>query len=194
MSRYHDRRSEFWRRTFEKALPWEAYVASGTATQGKDWRQARERIALTDEQRERLGTWKRTMHLLCLSGIWCGDCVRQGPMLQAIAEACPALELRFVDNREHPDVQEELRLNGGTRVPVLVTLSEDFFEVGRFGDRTLSFYRRRTAAREGAACAVGYVPPEEEALSTELTEWVDVVERHQLMLILAPMLQKRYRD
>lgn len=194
MAKYFDTRRDFWRTAFEKALPWEEYLATGTETQREDWREARERLALTDEQRERLGTWKRRMHLLCLSGIWCGDCVRQGPMLQVVAEACPAIELRFIDNREHPEVQEELRVNGGARVPVLLTLSEDFYEVGRFGDRTLSYYRRRTAAREGAACAVGYVPPEEEHLSTELGEWLEQLERHQLLLYLAPMLLERHGD
>lgn len=68
------------------------------------------------------------------------------------------------------------------------------FEVGRFGDRTLSFYRARVARKEGASCAIGYVPPPEEALRAELGEWVDQLERIQLMLYLSPHLIARYGD
>ena len=37
-----------------------------------------------------------------------------------------------------PDVQQELSINGGNRVPVAVFFSEDGYEVARYGERTLS--------------------------------------------------------
>jgi thiol-disulfide isomerase/thioredoxin len=192
--KYRDIRQEFWRTHFERARPYDAYIESGTARQKEDWEIAFGRTSLTDEQIRRLRTWSRKMNVLCLSGIWCGDCVRQGPMLHRIAEAAPVIDLRFIDNRANRDLQEELRLNGGERVPLVVVLSEDFFEVGRFGDRTLSSYRAKAAAREGASCAVGFVPPPEDALRTELTEWLEFLERIQLMLYLSPLLRDRHGD
>jgi thiol-disulfide isomerase/thioredoxin len=192
--KYRDIRQDFWKKHFDAALPFHAYIESGSARQKADWEAALERIALTDDQARRLGTWSRKMNILCLSGIWCGDCVRQGPMLHRIAEAASVIDLRFIDNRANRDLQEELRLLGGERVPLVVALSEDFFEVGRFGDRTLSAYRAMAAAQEGASCTVGFVPPPEEILRTELAEWLAFLERIQLMLYLSPHLRGRYGD
>ena len=45
------------------------------------------------------------------------------------------------------------------RVPVVVFLSEDGFEVGRYGDRTLSKYRQVVASQAGAACPTGIGSP-----------------------------------
>ena len=60
--------------------------------------------------------------------------------------------LRFFDRDTHPDLTAELRICGGARVPVVVFLSEDWFEVGRYGDRTLAKYRQLAADMTGPAC------------------------------------------
>jgi thiol-disulfide isomerase/thioredoxin len=192
--KYRDIREAFWRKHFGAALPFGAFIEGGSARQRADWEAALRRTSLTDDQSRRLGTWSRKMNLLCLCGIWCGDCVRQGPMLHRIAQAAPVIDLRFIDNRANRDLQEELRLLGGERVPLVVALSEDFFEVGRFGDRTLSAYRAKAAAERGASCTVGSVPPPEETLRTEIAEWLDFLERIQLMLYVSPQLRGRYGD
>jgi hypothetical protein len=115
-------------------------------------------------------------------------------MIEEIAAACPVMSVRYLDNYQNEALLEELVIHGAHRVPVVVTLSEDFFEVGRFGDYPLSVYRRRMETLEGGVCSVGFVPPREEALCVELSEWVEYFERQQYLLRLSPMLRERYGD
>ena len=63
-----------------------------------------------------------------------------------------------------PELRDLLAINGGHRVPVVVFLSEDWFEVSRYGERTVSIYRRLAAEQLGPACPTGLVPPAAEAL------------------------------
>ena len=133
------------------------------------------------------------MNLLVLSGVWCGDCARQGPILNLIETVQPLVSCRYLDNRANPELQDELRINGAEKVPVIVVLSEDFFELARFGDRHLSVYRRKAATELGAACDPGLIAPADE-LKVEGDEWVEYLDRLQLMLRLAPMLRKRYGE
>ena len=193
-SAYSDSRSAFFQRYYASALPYQAYVGTGEPGQINNVRNYEARMALTPSQQQLLGSFTRRMQVLVLSGLWCGDCTRQIPLLDAIERACPPMEVRYLDSRSHPEMQEELRINGALKVPVVVVLSEDFFELARFGDRHLSVYRRLAAANLGISCDTGLIPPPEEELSAELAEWVLFFERLQLMLRLAPLLRQRYGD
>lgn len=42
------------------------------------------------------------------------------------SKRAPAIEFRYLDNQQNPELQEELRINGAEEVPVVVVLSEDF--------------------------------------------------------------------
>ena len=120
--------------------------------------------------------------------------MRQGPMLAAIAAASPQIDLRFIDNQHSPALRDELRIAGGTRVPVALFLSEDFFEVSRFGDRTLSHYRAKAARELGNACDSGLATADGAELAEELSEWLAAFERAQLVLRLSPFLRNRHND
>src|SRR5947199_7185246 len=114
------------------------------ATEGNRnrWAGVHAAIHLTDAQRQLLGSFQREMKVLCLAGAWCGDCVNQCPIFEHFAAAAPVLRVRYLDRDEHADVQQALQINGGNRVPVVVFLSEDGFEVARYGERNLSKYRQ----------------------------------------------------
>lgn len=194
MSKYWDKRTEFFRSYFEKSVSYQDYVKTGTSEQQDKWQSFEQKITLSSEQNVRVGSFKRKLNNLVMSGVWCGDCIRQGPMFRAIENANPLLNFRFIDNRENPELQEELRINGAQKVPVIVSLTEDFYEVGRFGDRHLSVYRRKAAQELGAACDAGIIAPAVNELELEVNEWIDYFERIQLMLRLAPALRERYGD
>ncbi len=193
MANYSDTRQEFWRSQFEAAKALGPYLAEGPAKHRSKWEAMAEHIALGDEQRQRAATFVRNMPVLCLSGIWCGDCVRQGPILEAIAAASSGVDLRFVERAED-QLAEELRINGALKVPVVVLLSEDFYEVARIGDRMLSTYRKKAQRELGPTCEVGLVPPAAEELAVEIDEWLDEFERAQWILRLSPLLRQRYGD
>jgi thiol-disulfide isomerase/thioredoxin len=201
--KYRDKRTALWREHFDLALPYEEYIELGDAAHAAKWtKMAAALPALTKEQAARLQGRNRRLNVLVYSGIWCGDCVRQGPMIQKIADAAgsgadaaeTAVEVRFIERDASEELQDELRILGALRVPVVVFLSEDFFEVGRFGDRLLAVYRRKAERETGAACDAGLVAPESGELAAEQAEWVDIFERMLLMLRLAPPLRERYGD
>ncbi len=194
LSAYHDVHQDLFRRSFAAALPYEEYLATADPRHRERWEQAAARTSLTPAQEQLLGGFTRRINLLILSGSWCGDCVRQGPMFRCLAAAAPTIDLRFIDRDAAPELTDVLRINGAKKVPVALFLSEDFFEVGRFGDRPLSVYRAKAARELGPACETGIVPPSEEALAVELAEWVDLTEWMHLILRTAPLLRERYHD
>ena len=184
-----------WSTVFAEALPYTAFLDRyATPAQRARWDAMHPRFALGDDQRALLGGFSRRMPVLCLAGAWCGDCINQCPAFAHFAGASPAIDLRFLDRDARPDVREALAVNGGHRVPVVVFLSEDGFEVSRYGERTLSIYRKLAADQLGPACPTGLVPPSDDALSLALSEWLGEFERAQLILRLSPRLRQKHGD
>src|SRR5436189_5700319 len=140
-----------------------------TDDQKKRWRQVHEQIKLTASQRELLVSFGREMNVLCLAGAWCGDCVNQCPIFEHFAICTQRIQIRYFDRDANPDLGQALSVCGGARVPVLLFLSEDDFQVGFYGDRTLSKYRKMVADEFGAACPTGIVP-DETSLLTGVTQ------------------------
>lgn len=185
-----------WREIFESASPYDSFLEKYAAPgQRARWDQNFARVSLSDEATELLKGFSRRMPVLCMAGAWCGDCAGHCPILQKIALGSAAIELRFIDRDANASLGEELSINGGRRVPVVVFLSEDFYELARFGDKTLSIYRKHAAARaEGAACSSGLVPPSPAEIAVVVREWLDQFERAQLMLRLSSRLREKYGD
>lgn len=194
--KYYDKRSGFWKEHFERGQVYEVYLEDGEPDKAAKWRAMADKIPdLNKEQKGRLSGHNRCLNILVYSGIWCGDCVRQGPMFHRIAEAIgEKADLRLVERDASEELQDELRILGALRVPVVVFLTEDFHEIGRFGDRLLTVYRTKARDELGAACSTGLVAPPEGELLAEIGEWVDVFERMLLMARLAPPLRVRYSD
>ncbi len=194
--KYYDKRSDFWREHFEVARSYEDYLDASPPDKAGKWRGMEERISgLTEQQAERLFDCNRKLNVLVYSGAWCGDCVRQGPMFRELADAAgDRVDLRFVERDSSEELQDELRILGALRVPVVVFLTEDFHEIGRFGDRLLTVYRVKAERELGPACSTGLVAPPTEELEAELAEWVDIFERMLLMARLSPPLRERYGD
>ena len=191
---YYDKRSEFWKGYWEMASEYEAYLQDSDPEKVPRWRDSEGRIPeLTAEQLERLQGYDRELNVLFYCGVWCGDCSRQGPMLKKIADACgDKVSVRFIERDASEELQDELRILGALRVPVVVFLSEDFWEVGRFGERTLSVYRSKAAREIGRGADAGILAP--NARERELADWVDIFERVLIMLRLSPPLRRRHRD
>jgi len=168
--------------------------AHGTEQHRARWAEVYARVQPVDPQRELLASFKREMKVLCLAGAWCGDCVNQCPIFEHFAGANPLLTVRYFDRDLHADLAAELQICGGARVPVLVFLSEDGFEVGRFGDRTLSKYRRMAADQFGPACPTGLAPPEQYLLDAVTQDWLEIFERAQIILSTSARLRQKHGD
>lgn len=194
MSDYYDIREKLFRNSFAEALPYDQYVESGSSLERTKWRQNESSVLLTQNHKKIIAEFKRKMPVIVLSGIWCGDCARQGPIINAIAKESKTIDLRFVENQKNQQLKDELRICGAERVPVVVAMSEDFFEVARFGDKHLSIYLRKLSQEMGASCELGFVPNSSHELEQETGEWLSFFERAQALMRLAPGLRRRYND
>jgi Thioredoxin len=184
-----------WSSVFAEGLAYEGFLDRyATEAQRERWNSLHARFGLTSEQQALLGGFTRRMPVLCLAGAWCGDCINQCPAFDHFARAATVIDLRFLDRDARTDVRDELAINGGHRVPVVLFLSEDGFEVARYGERTLSTYRRLAAEKLGPACPTGIVAPSEDATAACAAEWLAEFERVQLLLRLSPRLRQKHGD
>ena len=180
---------------FAQALPYAEFMARhGNPGYDARWRRTFEQVTLTPAQRELLGRFTRQTNVLVLAGAWCGDCANQCPIFDRFAEAAPVLAVRYLDRDAHPDVQRELKINGGDRVPVVVFFSEDGQEVARYGERTLSRYRSLAAQQAGDVCASGVVTAGDALLAQVTQDWLNEFERVQWLLRLSPRLRQKHGD
>jgi thiol-disulfide isomerase/thioredoxin len=180
---------------FSTALPYGQYLATGSEERQRRWTQVYDIAQLDAAQEQLLAGFEREMKILVHSGIWCGDCVEQCPLLQRIAEANSAkIDLRLVEREMNTELSEEFRINGGSRVPLVRFFSEDDVWCATAGDRTLNRYRALALKRLGPSCPTGILPPEKSEVDATLADWLNEVERVQLMLRLTPRLRQRHKD
>lgn len=180
---------------FSSGLPYDRYVQTGNEEQQRRWKQVYDAAQLADTQKQLIAGFVRQMKILIFSGVWCGDCIQQCPLIQRIVEVNPAkIDLRFVERPKEKELDPEVRTNGGSRVPVVVFLSEDNEWCATDGDRTIHRYRALAHARLGPMCPTGIVAPDKDELEATLGDWLDEVERVQLMLRLTPRLRQKYQD
>ena len=180
---------------FNSGLLYHDFLAKfGSEEQRRRWEVVHEKVALSDAQKALLTGFKREMKVLCLTGAWCGDCVNQCPIFEHFAIACPRIHIRYFDRDANPDLVAALSICGGMRVPVVLFLSEDGHQVGWYGDRTLSKYRRMAADQLGAACPTGLVPDERDLLAAVTQDWLNEFERVELILRTSARLRKLHGD
>lgn len=180
---------------FETGLAYHDFLAKyGTDEQRRRWEAVHEKVSLTAAQRELLAGFSRDMKVLCLAGAWCGDCVNQCPIFEHFAIASHRIQIRYFDRDANPDLGQPLSICGGTRVPVVLFLSEDNAQVGWYGDRTLSKYRKMVADEFGPACPTGILPEQDALLAAVTQDWLNEFERIQWILRTSARLRKLHGD
>jgi len=91
---------------FARATPYTAFLQKYATPEQRDrWKKAYDATALTAEQKALLKGFHRRMPVLCVSGVWCGDCVAGCTIMQRIAEANPLIDLRFIHRAQKFDAQ-----------------------------------------------------------------------------------------
>lgn len=179
---------------FETGLSYDAFLKQyGNDDQRSRWSKFHEAVKLKPAQIELLKSFKREMKVFCLAGAWCGDCVNQCPIFDHFAAAAPAIKLRFFDRDANPDLGKKLSVCGGARVPVVLFVSEDNFQVGMYGDRTLSKYRKLVEQLTGV-CPTGLVLPGQSEIDGVVQDWLNEFERVQWILRTSARLRKVHND
>jgi len=180
----------------QAGLAYEEYLASNPV-KAENWRKLEAQLYLTEDQQKLVRGFTREIKILAISGIWCGDCVAQCPMLVKIAQATRRqnlIDLKFVDRDVHIDLSQRVMINAGLRVPTVIFMAEDFEPVSILGDRTLTRYRSVAALQLGPSCPLpGAAIPQDE-LNVTLQEWLNEIERVHLLLRLSARLRERHGD
>lgn len=177
--------------TFDAALPRDQFLSRyGTPGDTENWDGQRARVSLTEPQLALLKSFVRRTPTVVLAGAWCGDCAFHMAVLEKLAQAAPVLQIRYLDRDAHPEIQAQLQINGGNRVPVAVFFSEDGHETARFGEKTLSEYRRKVKGLVPDAV----LPPAGDRFAEAVADWLEVVERVQWILRASPRLRRLHAD
>lgn len=180
---------------YETGLSYQEFLQQhGSDSDRQRWASAHGAVKLTAEQADLISTFTREMKVLVMAGAWCGDCVSQCPIFEHISAASSKIQFRYLDRDADPELAQELKICGGSRVPQIVIMSEDFLPVSREGDRTLSRYRQMAADQLGAACPTGLALGSDPTTAKVVQDWVDIFERAQLILRLSPSLRKKHND
>ena len=138
---------------FDQGVDYAGFVALGEPDGHRPpWDDRYRLLELEPAQQALVASFTRQMHVLCMTGTWCGDCALQGSAMQRIAEANPQkIDLRFIQRSDaHADLIVKSQINAGFRVPVTWFMAEDFEPVAWFGDHTLSRYRAMAASQTAA--------------------------------------------
>lgn len=184
---------------FEAGLAYERYLETGTPGHMRDWkdfeRRARDEASLTTQQRSLISDFTRRINVLVISGLWCGDCAQQCPLLAMIAERAEGLiDLRFVDRDVHAALAEKVKICGGLRVPTVIFMSEDFEFMALAGDKSLSRLRAMAHRNLGAVCPLPGAPVPSDEIAATLVDWLNEFERVHLLLRLSPKMRQRHGD
>jgi len=180
---------------YEQGVEFSGLIEMAEYDRQPQWHDRYGLLALDAAQQERAERWTRTMHVLCLTGPWCGECALQGAAMQRIVEANPTrLRLRFLPRiEEHAELIAANPINAGFRVPVTWFMAEDFEPISRIGDRTLSRYRSIARKTLGDAANV-HAPSPTDPVRAVLDEVLNEFERVSLLLALSPRLREKHGD
>lgn len=124
-----------YRGYWERGFDWTRYLRDEVQTNRALWEGVTRGVTLPEwaleRAREAAGEWK----LLVLSEDWCGDASNTVPVIAALAEAAPNLEMRVVKRDENPELMDEYLTDGSRSIPLAIVLDEEFRPVGRWGPR-----------------------------------------------------------
>ena len=123
-----------WKHIFENGLTYAQWIAQGESPGNREKMEARRAaIVLEPHVRGLLAGLERTVHVVAIAEDWCGDVVRHAPVLQALAEDAPRLQVRFIARADSPDAFARFLTNGGEAIPKFVFFSDQFVECGNWG-------------------------------------------------------------
>lgn len=186
---------EMLKNYFDRALSYSEYVADGSPEQQANWAANYGKVALTASHVALLSAFTRYQPVLVISGTWCGDCAQQVPIMQHIAEASQGkINLRIIDRDDGIELSNQVKINGGNRVPTVIFMNEEFDLLGLYGDNALARMRAKAARQLGASCELPSARTSPDELALTIQEWMDQFERTQLIARLSTKLRAKHQD
>ena len=123
-----------WKAVFDSGLEHPAWLAAAENPDLRDRMvEAQGALVLEPPVVGFLEALPRRVHVVAIAEDWCGDVVRHAPVLQKLAEAAPALRVRYISRLQHPEVFIRFLTNGGEAIPKFIFLNDRFVECGQWG-------------------------------------------------------------
>ena len=123
-----------WKAVFESGLPYPEWISTGENPENRERMEAARHALVLDPQAEGfLAALPRRVRVVAIAEDWCGDVVRQVPVLARMAEKAPNLQVRFISRAQHPDVFARFLTNGGEAIPRFVFVADNGVECGNWG-------------------------------------------------------------
>jgi hypothetical protein len=122
-----------FRELWEQAIPWREYLRPEMEYPDL-WRGIFDRVVIPPWASEGFGA-TRLRKLLVLATDWCGDAANTLPVLAALAERVPGLDLKVLEREQFPLVMGRYLTNGSRSIPIAIALDEAWNELGRWGPR-----------------------------------------------------------
>lgn len=119
---------------YDEAMMLDAFIATAKANR-ELWEATMRRATVPDDLVRRAAAIAAPRHLLVLHEDWCGDAVNTVPVVAALADAVPHLDLRVLARDEHPVLMDRHLTNGARSIPIVVVLDEEYVELGWWGPR-----------------------------------------------------------
>ena len=143
-----------WEAIFRSGQTYQAWIREGSDTSNREKMETlRQELELEPQVAGFLAALPRPVRVLAIAEDWCGDVVKQVPVLARMEEAAGNLEVRYVSRDQHPQVFARYLTNGGEAIPKFIFLSSNWVECGNWGPMATA--QRELIAR-GKAC--GDVP------------------------------------
>jgi len=119
---------------WDKALPFEPYVAACKAEHCGLWRGIYN-LARTPDWALAAVPPGAGRKLLVIAEDWCGDASNTVPIIAKLVDQAPGLELRVLPRDENPELMDQYLTNGSRSIPIVIALDDSFHELGHWGPR-----------------------------------------------------------
>ncbi|OGC74951.1 MAG: hypothetical protein A2145_06115 [candidate division Zixibacteria bacterium RBG_16_40_9] len=93
------------------------------------WKNNYQQFEVSPETKEILSQIKHKFYVLAICEDWCGDSVRNLPVIAKLVENLPAAELRVLRRDLNLDLMERYAIDGKKKIPTVVFLDSNFKEM-----------------------------------------------------------------
>ena len=113
------------RKRFETGLDFADYLKTVTAHK-EDWYKNYREFRLSEAEIKKLSAVQMKFNILALSEDWCGDSVRNLPVIVRMVEALPHAKLKVLTRDDNLDLMQKFTADGKMRIPTVVFSDEKF--------------------------------------------------------------------
>ncbi|HKZ22083.1 MAG TPA: thioredoxin family protein, partial [candidate division Zixibacteria bacterium] len=113
---------------FNQGQSFKEYLA--TIKENKSlWENNYHQYEVSPETKNILSQIKQKFYVLAIAEDWCGDSVRNLPVMARLVEALPDSELKVIRRDLNLDLMERYALDGKRKIPTVVFLDSNFKEM-----------------------------------------------------------------